>query len=108
MKNTAILAFALALIATPALADTPVYEIIIKDHKFTPDNIEIPADKKVKLLVKNQDKSAEEFESHDLNREKVISGNSEATILVGPLKSGEYRFFGEFHEKTAQGKLIVK
>jgi hypothetical protein len=108
MKNTAMLTLALALITAPALAETPIYEIVIKDHKFTPDNIEIPADKKVKLLVKNQDASAEEFESHDLNREKIISGNSEASIFVGPLKAGEYRFFGEFHEDTAQGKLVVK
>jgi len=26
----------------------------------------------------------------------------------GPLKPGEYEFVGEYHEKTAIGKLIVK
>ncbi|MEQ1789691.1 MAG: cupredoxin domain-containing protein, partial [Rickettsiales bacterium] len=48
------------------------------------------------------------FESHDFNREKVISGNSEGVVFVGPLDAGEYKFFGEFNEKTAQGKLVVK
>lgn len=89
-------------------AELPVYEVSIKDHLFHPDSIEIPAGTKVKLLVKNQDATPEEFESHDLNREKIISGNSEATIYIGPLDPGEYGFFGEFNEATAQGKIIVK
>ena len=94
--------------STPALAGEPVFEIAIKDHKFNPATVEIPAGQKVKLVIKNQDSTPEEFESHDFNREKVISGNSEGIVFVGPLNAGEYKFFGEFHEKTAQGKLIVK
>ena len=89
-------------------AELPVYELSIKDHRFQPDSIEIPAGTKVKLLVKNQDASPEEFESHELNREKIIAGNSEATIYIGPLDPGEYGFFGEFNEATAQGKIIVE
>jgi plastocyanin len=89
-------------------AELPVYEVSIKDHRFQPDSIEIPAGTKVKLLVKNQDASPEEFESHELNREKIIAGNSEATIYIGPLDPGEYGFFGEFNEATAQGKIIVE
>lgn len=100
---------ALLLIATPALADEPPsFTLSIKNHKFEPSTLTVPADTKVKLLVKNLDATPEEFESHDFNREKIIPGNSEANIFVGPLKAGEYKFFGEFHEDTAQGKLIVK
>lgn len=90
------------------LAGPPVIEIEIRDHLFYPDMITIPADTKVKLLVKNLDPTAEEFESYELNREKVIAGNSEAIIFVGPLSAGEYPFFGEFFPKTAQGKVIVE
>lgn len=98
-----------AFLALPALAsETPEYKLSIKDHKFNPESLEIPANTKIKLLVKNEDKTAEEFESHDLKREKVIKGGAEAPIMVGPLKPGEYTFFGEFHPQTAQGKLIVK
>ena len=103
-----MLSVLVAAFSTPALAETPVFEIAIKDHKFNPATLEIPSGKKVKLLVKNQDPTPEEFESHELNREKVIAGNSEAIIFVGPLDAGEYPFFGEFNEKTAQGKLVVK
>jgi len=86
----------------------PVIELEIKDHLFFPDEIVIPADTKVKLHVKNLDPTAEEFESYELNREKVIAGNSEAIIFIGPLDKGIYPFFGEFFPKTAQGKVIVE
>lgn len=108
MKHTLALAALLACFSAPALAETPVFEITIKDHKFEPAEIEVPVDTKVKLLVKNLDETPEEFESHDLNREKVIPGGKEAPIFVGPLKPGEYKFFGEFNEATAQGKIIAK
>lgn len=89
-------------------AETPEFKLIIKDHKFNPAELTIPAGVKVKLIVDNQDATPEEFESHELNREKVIPGNSQAKIFVGPLKAGTYPFFGEFNEATAQGKLIAK
>ena len=98
----------LSVFSMTALAETPVFEVIIKDHHFSPDRIVIPADTKVKLQVKNQDPTPEEFESHDLNREKIIPPNREVTIYIGPLDPGEYGFFGEFNEDTAQGKIVVE
>lgn len=104
----------LALIATvlafPRLlwAATPVIEIQIRDHLFFPPEVVVPANTKVKLLVRNLDPTPEEFESYELNREKVISGNSQAVIFIGPLDPGEYPFFGEFNPKTAQGKVLVE
>lgn len=81
--------------------------IAIKNHHFKPNVIEAPAGTRIRLIVDNQDPTAEEFESHDLNREKIITGNSKAIILLSPLAPGEYKFFGEFHEDEAQGKLII-
>jgi plastocyanin len=92
-----------------AVADEePERTIVIKDHRFDPAVVEVPAGVRVKLVIDNRDSTAEEFESHDLRREKVVSGNSKATIWVGPLPAGEYAFVGEFNEATAQGKLIAK
>jgi plastocyanin len=100
---------ALSLLAAPVLADdVPEFTIVIKDHRFTPAELTIPAGVKVKLIIDNQDATPEEFESHELNREKIVPGNSQAKIFVGPLEPGVYPFFGEFHEATAQGKLMVK
>lgn len=95
------------LLPFAAVAEEDVYTLVIKDHRFQPAEISIPAGKKIKLLVENQDSTPEEFESHSLNREKVIAGKSKATIYIGPLSPGRYGFEGEFNSKTAQGVIIV-
>ncbi|MEJ2346304.1 MAG: cupredoxin domain-containing protein [Gammaproteobacteria bacterium] len=100
-------AFALSLLG-PAVAQADDYLLVIKNHRFEPAELRVPAGKRVKLVIHNQDATAEEFESHDLRREKIIPGNTKASVWVGPLPAGEYGFFGEFHEDTAQGKLIAK
>jgi hypothetical protein len=102
------LALPLLFAGGAALAETPSYTLTLKNHVFEPTTLEVPADTKVKLIVKNEDPTPAEFESDDFKREKIISGNAQATILVGPLKAGEYKFFDEFNEKTAQGTLVVK
>jgi len=102
-----IIAFC-SLLLTAIVHAAPIVEIEIREHLFYPAEIEIPADTKVKLVIINQDSSAEEFESYELNREKVIPGGSKGIIFIGPLNPGVYPFFGEFFPKTAQGKVIVK
>lgn len=94
----------------PALASAVVPEatITIRNHRFVPAETTIPANTKVKLLIVNEDTTPEEFESHELNREKVVVGRGRITVYVGPLKPGRYPFFGDFHSVTAQGALIVK
>ena len=82
--------------------------LAIRDHRFEPAEVRVPAGKKVKLIVHNQDSTPEEFESHELNREKVIAPGTRATIYIGPLKPGRYPFFGEFNEKTARGTIVAE
>ena len=85
----------------------PTEEIVIENHVFSPAVLSIPAGQKVRLLVVNKDPSPEEFESYELNREKVIAGHSKAVVFIGPLEPGTYPFFGEFNPKTAQGVIEV-
>ena len=59
-------------------------------------------------MIDNQDATPEEFESHALNREKVIAPKSKGSVFIGPLKPGKYPFVGEFNEKTAQGVIIAE
>ena len=101
-------AFVSAMLMTGAANAEEAYVIIIKEHRMNPVELQIPAGQKVKLLVDNQDATPEEFESHTLNREKIIPGNAKATIFIGPLKPGTYEFFGDFHQETAQGRIIVR
>jgi plastocyanin len=96
-----------------AAADTvpeikDVYVIQIRDHRFHPERLLVPAGRKIKLRVENLDATPEEFESYDFNREKIVKGGGKITVYVGPLKPGEYTFFGEFHPETAQGVLVAK
>jgi plastocyanin len=102
-----LLASALVL-PVSSWAETTELTVVIKNHRFDPVEITAPAGKKLKLVIDNQDATPEEFESHDLQREKVVAGNSKATVWIGPLKPGTYSFVGEYHEATAKGTLIVK
>ena len=82
--------------------------LVIKEHQFVPAELKVPANKKVKLVIENQDATAEEFESYELNREKVVPPKGQVAVFVGPLKPGRYPFFGDFHKETAQGVLIAE
>jgi hypothetical protein len=97
-----------ALFPVLAIAAEPEVNLVIKDHRFIPSEVKVPAGQKIKLIVENQDATPEEFESHELNREKVIAGKSKAAIFIGPLKPGRYPFIGEFNEKTAKGVVIAE
>lgn len=89
-------------------AAPPVFALNIRDHLFYPSEITVPANLKIKLLIFNEDSTPEEFESYELNREKVILGGRKTVIFIGPLKPGVYPFFGEFNLSTAQGRIIVE
>lgn len=91
-----------------ARAEQDTHAIIIKDHKFAPAQLTIPSKTKVKIFIENQDSTPEEFESFELNREKVVAANGKVVIFIGPLRPGVYRFFGEFHKNTAQGQIVVQ
>ncbi len=100
---------AVACLALPAAASAiETFTIVIKEHRFEPADLEVPAGAKFKLVVDNQDPTAEEFESYELNREKIISGNSKGTVFIGPLTPGVYPYFGEFNMATALGRIIAK
>jgi len=89
-------------------ADDLSFELRLKDHKFTPSQLTIPAGKPVKLVIKNLDSTPAEFESDDFKAEKVIPDGGEVSIRIGPLTPGTYGFFDEFHEDETKGTLVVK
>ncbi len=105
------------LASSAAFADPPSYtptnaagqvEVILKDHRFTPSEIHVPAGKRAELLVKNQDATADEFDSAALKIEKVIGGGAEGSVRLRALDPGRYPFMGEFHSETAQGVVIAE
>ena len=104
----ASLAFAALSATAGAQSAEPEAFLVIKNHRFEPGELKVPAGQRVKLVVLNQDTTPEEFESHTMNREKVIPGGAKATIYIGPLKPGRYDFYGEYNEATAKGVVIAE
>jgi Cupredoxin-like domain len=100
--------FMLLSLSSQVLAADPEFAIQLRQHRFTPTEIRVPAGVKVKLVIDNQDGSAEEFDSFALNREKIIFPNSKGIVFIGPLKPGRYEFIGEFNRSTASGVVIAE
>jgi hypothetical protein len=92
--------------ATETASAAPV--LTFRNHRFYPDHLLVPAGTKIRVLVENTDDSADEFESVDLNREKLVAAGGKITVFLGPLDPGSYKFFGCFHRDTAQGVIEAK
>ncbi len=103
-----VVPFMLSFAGMAAATDIPQYTLVLKQHVYEPAELKVPANTKFKILVSNQDDTPEEFESTDFNREKVVLPNRSAIVYVGPLPAGTYAFFGDFHQDTAQGRLVVE
>jgi Cupredoxin-like domain len=100
------------MVAAGALASVPAraqeFNLTIRNHKFEPEEIRVPANKRVSIVVSNEDATPEEFDSTALKVEKVIPGKSKGLVRIGPLAPGRYEFIGEFHADTAKGVVIAE
>lgn len=104
-----LLAAAALLAGASAFAgDLPTLNLAIRAGRFIPETLEVPANIKFRLLIRNEGPGAEEFESADLHKEKVLAPGASSFLIFQPLKPGTYTFFGEFNPKTAQGRMIAK
>lgn len=81
--------------------------LALRNNQFEPKELTVPEGVKVRLIVRNTDSAPAEFESYDLSREVVVAAQSDATIYIGPLQPGRYRFFNDFNRAT-EGWVVVK
>ena len=102
------LLFGLCAALGPVQAAEPEVVLVIKNHRFEPAELKVPAGQRIKLVVHNQDSTPEEFESHSLNREKIVPAGAKVTIYIGPLKPGRYEFVGEYNQATAKGTVVAE
>jgi plastocyanin len=100
----ALAASALSARAEEAYSTT----VTIRDHRFEPSEIHVPAGKRISLTVVNADPLSEEFDSSALKVEKVIAGKSQGIVHISPLNPGSYDFIGEYHDATAKGRMIAE
>jgi len=103
-----LLSLATAAVLVPVELRAQDVTIMIKNHRFTPSEVKVPANKRIQVTVVNDDPTPEEFESREMKVEKVIPGKSKGVVRIGPLAPGRYPFFGEFNEATAKGVVIAE
>jgi high-affinity iron transporter len=106
--SAAVLLLGLLAGGTQAQAEDVAVQLAFTQHRFVPDHLVVPANVKFRVMVKNNDDTADEFESVDLNREKLVPPGQTITVFLGPLSAGQYKFFGDFHQDTAQGVMVAK
>lgn len=109
----ATLLLAAPLLASPRLvapahaADLPSFAVALHNQAFEPAEVQVPADQAFELRLQNQDKTAFEFESTELHREKIVPAGRSTTLKLGPLKAGRYEFFDDFNPK-ARGHIVAR
>ncbi len=107
-----LLAALLAIVtlgSTPARADElPTFRLTIAAGRFQPETLEVPANTKFRVVIRNEGPGAAEFESTELRKEKVLAPGVESFLIFAPLKPGSYRFFDEFHSDTGQGRIVAR
>lgn len=96
------------LVAAPAARADDTVQLELRQHRFVPERLVVPAHVKFRLIVKNTDDTPDEFESTQLNREKLVPPGQSVTVFLGPLEPGEYKFFGDFHQDTARGVMVAQ
>jgi plastocyanin len=101
---------ALTVLAAPlARAQDPAeVALTIQNNRFSPDEVKVKAGVPFVLVIANKDAGPEEFESKDLRIEKIIPGGKTIRLKMPALKPGAYRFFGDYHAKTAQGRIVAE
>ena len=105
----AALALLLATAGGAARADDmPTFNLLMKDGRLFPETIEVPANTRFRLTVKNEGPGAAEFESLELRKELVLAPGISRNLVFNPMKPGTYKFFDEFHQETAQGRIVAK
>jgi plastocyanin len=111
MRSILVLAAALAVAAAGATASAQPDEakvvLTLKDHRFSPAALTVPAGRKVTIELINLDPAVEEFDSADLSVERDVTPHGRTSFAIGPLKPGTYSFMGELHADTAQGVVTA-
>jgi len=104
-----IATFGVTIICASALAeDEPVFTIEFHDGQVSPQRLEVPANKRFKIELRNTGTTPAEFESNELRKEKVLAPNSSSILVFRTLDPGEYPFFDDFHPEAPKAVLVAK
>jgi hypothetical protein len=101
------LALALASVAAHA-GELHTVTLVLRDGLLIPPRLEVPANTRFKIVLRNEGRGPAEFESRSLRKEKVLAPGASSFVVVAPLRPGAYDMFDEFHEKTATGTIVAR
>ena len=104
MRLAALASLAAAL---PLMASAETVQLVVKDHHFLPDHVQVPADARFRIELANQDDTTDELESTDMKFEKIVVPGGKIGVFAGPLHPGTYKFYDEYHQETATGQITA-
>ena len=93
-------------LAGAAAAAEPI-TLTLKDHKFDPDHLTVPAGERFRIELTNHDDTTNEFESSDMKFEKIVVSGGKIVVNAGPLRPGTYKFVDDYHPETAFGVVTA-
>lgn len=102
----ASLVLAALVLPAGARADQTV-QLGMTDRGFEPAELAGGAGERLKIEVTNRTAAAMEFESFELNRERVVQPGQTVSIYVSGLEAGRYEFFDDFNT-ARRGVLVVR
>ena len=108
LLSCAILSSALSVVLTSAADTPPEFALVLDQHRFSPAELRVKANAPFILVITNKDAEEEEFEMSALRIEKVVPGGKTLQLKMPALKPGTYEFIGDFHEKTAKGRIVAE
>ncbi|WP_034994503.1 cupredoxin domain-containing protein [Beijerinckia mobilis] len=88
--------------------EPPTFAIEFNDGKVTPLRLEVPADRRFRIELKNSGVTPAEFESTELRKEKVLAPGVVTVLVINRLDPGEYPFFDDFHPEAPKAVLVAK
>ena len=108
LLNMVLLSIALSVAVASAADPPPELALTLDQHRFSTEELRVKANAPFVLVITNKDKEDEEFEISALRIEKIIPGGKTLQVKMPALKPGTHEFIGDFHEKTAKGRIIAE
>lgn len=84
------------------------YTITLRNGRISPAALEVPAGKRIKLVLRNEGPGPSEFENLDMHIEKILAPGAQSFVVLASMRAGTYRFIDEFHPDAGGLNLIVK
>ena len=88
--------------------ELPTFHVVVKDGRFAPERLEVPAGRRIKLTLQNDGPGPLEFENDEMRIEKVLSPGAQSFVVLPPLKPGAYSFIDEFNPITGELTVTAK